>query len=105
MNNFLSIEYFHLIYCKCLFPRFGRIHLFVILIRSNPMKYFNKIFDIFLYQGIFTFLFSFVLLLVNDRYVNLFFSIGITSVIIAIVLGITGYFFNLFTKEDSYEES
>jgi len=69
------------------------------------MKYFNKIFDIFLYQGIFTFLFSFVLLLVNDRYVNLFFSIGITSVIIAIVLGITGYFFNLFTKEDSYEES
>jgi hypothetical protein len=69
------------------------------------MKYFNKIFDIFLYQGIFTFLFSFVLLLVNDRYVNLFFSIGIISVIIAIVLGITGYFFNLFTKEDSYEES
>jgi hypothetical protein len=69
------------------------------------MKYFNKIFDIFLYQGIFIFFFSSVLFLVNDRYTGLFFSIGITSIIIAVVLGITGHFFNLFTKESSYEES
>lgn len=69
------------------------------------MKYYNKVFDVFLYEGIFIFLFGWVLLLLNDAYTNLVFSIGITSVIIATVLGITGYFFNLFTKEDNFEES
>ncbi|HJS54149.1 MAG TPA: hypothetical protein VJ765_06375 [Chitinophagaceae bacterium] len=69
------------------------------------MKYFNKIFDIFLYEGVFIFLFSWVLLLLNDRYTDIFFSIGIISVIIAAVLGIVGYSFNLFTKEDNFQES
>ena len=52
------------------------------------MKYFNKVFDIFLYEGIFIFLFSLLLLLLNDQNTKLFFSISITSVIIAILLGI-----------------
>jgi hypothetical protein len=69
------------------------------------MKYFNKVFDIFLYEGIFIFLFSLLLLLLNDQNTNLFFSISITSVIIAVVLGIIGYLFGLFQKEDLYEES
>ena len=68
------------------------------------MKYFNKVFDIFLYEGIFIFLFSLLLLLLNDQYTKLFFSISITSVIIAIVLGITGVLFGLFKKEDQFEE-
>ena len=69
------------------------------------MKYFNKMFDIFLYEGIFIFLFSLLLLLLNDQNTKLFFSIAITSVIIAIVLGIIGYLFGLFQNEDLYEES
>ncbi|HET6769036.1 MAG TPA: hypothetical protein VFH08_16605 [Chitinophagaceae bacterium] len=69
------------------------------------MKYYNKVFDIFLYEGIFIFLFSLLLLLLNDQYTELFFSISITSVIIAGVLGIIGYLFGLFQKEDLYDES
>ena len=74
-------------------------------IAANPMKYYNKVFDIFLYQGVFIFLFSSLLLLLHDRYTELFFTIAIVSILIAAVLGVTGYFFNLFTKENSYEES
>jgi hypothetical protein len=69
------------------------------------MKYFNKVFDIFLFEGIFVFLFSSILFLLDDPYTNLFFSVGIISVIIAIVLGISGHLFGLFEKEDLYEES
>ena len=69
------------------------------------MKYFNKVFDVFLYEGIFIFLFSLLLLLLNDQYTDLFFSISIISVSIAVVLGIVGYLFGLFQKEDLYEES
>ena len=69
------------------------------------MKYFNKVFDIFLYEGIFVFLFSLILLLLDDQYTNLFFTISIYSVIIALVLGIVGYLFGLFKKDDLYEES
>jgi len=69
------------------------------------MKYFNKIFDIFLYEGIFVLLFSSLLFLLKDRYTELFFTIAIVSILIAAVLGITGYFFKLFTKENTCEES
>ena len=69
------------------------------------MKYYNKIFDIFLYEGVFIFLFSCLLLLLNDRYTELFFKVSITSIIIAAILGVTGYLFNLFAKEEQYEES
>jgi len=69
------------------------------------MKYFNKVFDIFLYEGVFIFLFSSVLSLLNDRNSNLFFSVGVVSIIIAATLGVTGYLFNLFIKDEELEEA
>ena len=42
-------------------------------ITANPMKYYNKVFDIFLYEGVFIFLFSLLLLLLNDIYTEIFF--------------------------------
>ena len=77
----------------------------VILICSNPMKYYNKIFDIFLYEGVFSFLCSLLLFLLDDRYTDLVFKVSIISIIIAIGLWIAGNFFNLFTKEDQFEEN
>jgi len=69
------------------------------------MKYYNKIFDIFLYEGVFIFLFSLLLLLLNDIYTEIFFKISISSIITAAVLWITGHSFNLFVREDNFEES
>jgi len=69
------------------------------------MKYYNKIFDIFLYEGVFIFLFSLLLLLLNDIYTDLFFKVSVSSIITAGVLWVTGHLFNLFTKEDTFEES
>ena len=72
---------------------------------ANPMKYYNKVFDIFLFEGVYIFLFSLLLLLLNDRYTEVFFKVSIGSLVLAGVLGITGYLFNLFVKEDEYEKS
>lgn len=72
---------------------------------ANPMRYYNKVFDIFLYEGLYIFLFSWLLLLINDRYTEIFFKVSISSIIIAGVLGFFGRLFNLFAKEDNYEES
>jgi len=69
------------------------------------MKYYNKVYDIFLYEGVFIFLFSLLLLLLDDRYTEIFFKVSISSIAIACVLGAIGYCFNLFVKEDQYEES
>lgn len=69
------------------------------------MKYYNKVFDIFLYEGVFIFLFSFLLLLLNDVYTDVLFKVSVSSIIIAGVLWVTGYLFNLFAKEDQFEES
>lgn len=77
----------------------------LILWNYKPMKYFNDIFDAFLYEGIFIFLFSSLLYLLDDRYTTLFFSISITSFIVAAVLGVLGYTFKLFTKEEISEEN
>ena len=74
-------------------------------IAAKPMKYYNKVFDIFLYEGVFIFLFSLLLLLLNDIYTDLFFKVSISSIITAVVLWITGHLFNLFAKEDQFEES
>ena len=74
-------------------------------ITANPMKYYNKVFDIFLYEGVFIFLFSLLLLLLNDIYTEIFFKVSISSIITAGVLWITGHLFNLFAKEDEFEES
>jgi hypothetical protein len=70
-----------------------------------PMKYFNTVFDIFLYEGLFLLFFSAVLTLLNDVLTDLFFTISITSVIIAGLLWLIGHYFHLFQKEDIYEES
>ena len=69
------------------------------------MKYYNKIFDVFLYEGIYIFLFSLLLLLLNDRYTDIFFKVSIISMITAGVLWVIGYSFNLFVAEDNFEES
>jgi len=69
------------------------------------MKYFNQVFDIFLYEGVFIFLFSLLLLLLDDRYADIFFRVSISLIAIAGVLGAIGYMFNLFIKEDQFEES
>jgi hypothetical protein len=69
------------------------------------MKYYNKVFDIFLYEGVYIFLFSWLLLLINDRYTDLFFKVSISSIIIACMLGIFGRVFNLFAREDNSENS
>ena len=74
-------------------------------IATRPMKYYNKIFDIFLYEGVFIFLFSLLLLLLNDIYTDIFFKVSICSIITSGVLWITGHLFNLFVSEDNFEES
>jgi hypothetical protein len=69
------------------------------------MKLYNKVFDIFLYQGICVFIFSWVLYLIDDRYADISFKLSIGSIVMAALLGAFGYIFNLFAKEDNYEES
>ena len=69
------------------------------------MKLYNKVFDIFLYEGVYIFLFSWLLLLINDRYTDIFFKLSISSIVIAGILGVFGRLFNLFVKEDNFEES
>jgi hypothetical protein len=72
---------------------------------SNSMKYYNKVFDIFLYEGVFIFLFSLLLLLLNDIYTEIFFKVSMSSIITAAVLWVTGHCFNLFVREDNFEEN
>lgn len=74
-------------------------------IGTKSMKYYNKIFNIFLYEGVFIFLFSLLLLLLNDVHTEILFKVSIGSIITAGVLWITGHLFNLFAKEDKFEES
>jgi len=69
------------------------------------MKYYNKVFDIFLFQGVFILLFSFLLLLLDDKYAALSFKVSMGSIITAAILWITGHSFKLFTKEDQFEEN
>jgi len=69
------------------------------------MKYYNKVFDIFLFQGVFILLFSFLLLLLDDKYAALSFKVSMGSIITATILWITGHSFKLFTKEDQFEEN
>lgn len=63
------------------------------------MKKLNLVFDLFLYESIFTFFFSLPLDFLNDPFSNVLFDISIVSFIITAVLGITGYSFSLFKKE------
>jgi hypothetical protein len=68
------------------------------------MRYYNKVFDIFLYEGVFIFLFSWLLLLIKDRYTDIFFKLSIGFIAMAVVLGVAGYLFNLFKRDDVFEE-
>jgi hypothetical protein len=54
---------------------------------------------------VFIFLFSFLLLLLDDRYAAIFFKVSLGSIITAIALWLAGHFFNLFTKEDKFQEN
>lgn len=69
------------------------------------MKYYNRVFDIFLYEGAYLFLFSWLLLILDDTYTNVFFKVSIGSLVMAGVLNLVGRYFNLFADEDDYEES
>lgn len=66
------------------------------------MKHFNSIFDIFLYESFFVLFFGGVLYVIEDPTSKLLFNVAIFSFIIAVILGIAGYTFNLFKKEDPY---
>ena len=69
------------------------------------MKYYNKAFDIFFYEGVYIFLFSWLLFLLNDRYTGIFFKVSLGSLAIAGILELIGRAFGLFVKEDNYEEA
>ena len=69
------------------------------------MKYYNKVFDIFFYEGVYIFLFSWLLFLLNDRYTDIFFKVSIGSLIIAGILEVIGRMFGLFVNEDNFTES
>lgn len=85
------------------FQKAGKLCIFIGA--AIPMKYYNRVFDIFLYEGAYIFLFSWLLFLLDDRYTDVFFKISIGSLIIAGILGALGRVFNLFAKEDDFEES
>jgi len=68
------------------------------------MKYFNFLFDILLYEGLFLSFFTFFLLLVNDPISEVFFRISFGSLLLAAIFWIVGKSFNLFQKEDRYQE-
>lgn len=63
------------------------------------MKHFNTVFDILLYESIFVFFFGLLLNVLKDPVSGTLFIIAFMSSVFAIVLGITGYYFKLFTKE------
>ena len=69
------------------------------------MKHFNFIFDVFLYESFFVLFFGGVLYLIEDPTSKLLFNVSIFSFIIAVILGITGYTFNLFKKEDPFSDA
>lgn len=68
------------------------------------MKRFNNIFDTFFYQSIILFFFSILLQLLNDVHADLLFWLSAIAFGISVLLGITGYFFNLFYKEEPNDD-
>jgi hypothetical protein len=69
-----------------------------------PMKYFNTLFDIFLYEGIFIFFFGAVLYLLDDKHGDILLTIAFISGIVAAILGFTGKAFHLFKHKNDFEE-
>ena len=70
----------------------------------STMKNYNTVFDLCLLETVLSFLFSAILYLLNDSYANILFYVSIISLVITLLLGITGYFLNLFKTEDPSEE-
>jgi len=68
------------------------------------MKYFNLLFDILLYEGIFVSFFTVFLILVNDPISDISFYISCGSLAFAAIFWIVGKSFDLFQKEDKYSE-
>lgn len=56
------------------------------------MKKINSVFDLFLYESIFAFLFSLPLGFLNDPVSNILFDISIVAFILSVVLSIAGNF-------------
>ncbi|HZI52551.1 MAG TPA: hypothetical protein VFD56_02555 [Chitinophagaceae bacterium] len=63
------------------------------------MKHFNVIFDIFFYESFFVLFFGGILYLLKDPVSETLFTVSIVSFVIACILGIAGYSFNLFKEE------
>ncbi len=62
------------------------------------MKYYSKIFDLFLYQSLFIPFFGILLYILEDPIYLKLFTVASISAIIATVLGIAGIFLDLFVK-------
>lgn len=63
------------------------------------MKHFNTVFDILLYESIFVFFFGLLLSVLKDPVSGTLLTVAAISFVLASILGATGYYFKLFTKE------
>lgn len=68
------------------------------------MKHFNTLFDIFLFETIFAFIFSGGLFFFEDPYAGKLLYISIVSLVITITLAATGHYFKLFKKERAEDD-
>lgn len=68
------------------------------------MKHYKTLFDIFLFEGIFLFLFSSILTLLSDPVSDMLFLLSAGLFIAAVIMGIIGKLFHFFKKEPLYEE-
>lgn len=68
------------------------------------MKHFNALFDIFLFETIFAFIFSGGLFFFKDPFAGKLFFISIVSLVITIALAIAGHYFKLFKKERTEDD-
>ncbi len=66
------------------------------------MKKIVTVFDLFLYESIFTFFFSLPLGFLNDPVSDILFDISIVSFIISVVLGIAGNYLGFYKKEKAF---
>jgi hypothetical protein len=72
--------------------------------QQKPMKHYNALFDIFLFEGIFLFFFSTFLTLLNDPVSDFLYPVAAGLFFAGILLGVIGKLFHLFRKEPQYEE-
>jgi hypothetical protein len=75
---------------------FPKVYSFL---KFRPMKLFNQVYDIFLYQGVFTFLLGASLFLMEDPFSDTLIFLSVISLGTALVLGCMGAFFRLFSQK------